>query len=51
LRVTPGDHDASLRIFPVHPANGGARVLIGSSRNSTGIQDNYLGISDRWRTF
>jgi hypothetical protein len=42
LRVTPGDNNLTIRIFPVDAADGGARVLIDSGRDRTSVENNDL---------
>ena len=39
LCVASGHDDFSCRIFPVHAANGGPRILVGRSGHGTGVEN------------
>src|SRR5215470_13098958 len=43
LRVATGHDDAGLRVLPVYPADGSARILIGRGRDRAGVQHNNFG--------
>ena len=41
-RVTPGDHDLSIRIGACQPSNGLSRALIRARRHRTGVDDHHV---------
>src|SRR5215472_925728 len=47
LGVAASDHDLSVGIFAVYPADRGARILVGGGGHGTGIEHDYVGFAHR----
>src|ERR1700747_1313415 len=45
LRVTSGNHDSALGIFPLDAANGRPRVRLGGSGHRAGVQNHNAGLT------